>query len=298
MAETNEAFDVPQNWATLSSLSGYPAGTELVLQNIGLPGDLIDIAFSETEPGDTFNGVALDQVNQIYQLPPSQFEAWVRFRRLDKRENLNSLVGRLQVQEYTAITTYAASVPGSAITFDGVDGYRMRVSSEEAAVNSAFKGDVWTVSGEVLLSGTGVAALNFDVEEQLIHISTVANCQAEVEISIRNEQSLGASVGLLTPINRNLTSDKTISTTVEQVTNATPQGGLVDFATDHLGRSVITDAGYDFSIIIERRDQGTDETVKFAATFEIIPKPPSIPDLMTYNGEALTYNEEDLFYVA
>lgn len=297
MAETLTSSIVPKVWTKLASISIFNNGEEAILQNTGLQGDVIEIAFSDSQPLETLKGIQLDQLRSYYQIPASTLICWVRYTRLDKREDLHGRTGLLQVMPPITVTPYIQSFPSSALVTDGYGGYRLRVSNEEAIVNSAFNGNVFTVSGVVTLGGNESISLNFNVTERLLHVSSVANSQAEIELSVHNEASTGTILQTLFPFNRNLQSQNTTTVTVDVIQPATPQGALVDFGTDRLGRSVITGPSNDFAVIIARRDAGSSQQVKFAATFEILPDEPAQPEPVLFNGEQLTYNAEDLFYV-
>ena len=44
MPETNAAHQIPVTWVSLNDLSGIPIGTELMLQNVGVPGVTYEFA--------------------------------------------------------------------------------------------------------------------------------------------------------------------------------------------------------------------------------------------------------------
>ena len=56
----------------------------LTVQNVGLPGDVIDVVVSVAEPAATDRGYTLDQIKETYRIAPEAGESvFIRYRRLD-----------------------------------------------------------------------------------------------------------------------------------------------------------------------------------------------------------------------
>lgn len=129
MPETNNAYKIPVTWVSLNDLTGIPIGTELMLQNVGVPGDVIDFAFSGINPVEPFVGQAIDQIRSVCKVPKSDFEVWVRYRRLDLSAN-GTRLGLLSVQ-----------VSGSSIqhSIDTVT----TLAGVEGAANKTLLTDAW-----------------------------------------------------------------------------------------------------------------------------------------------------------
>lgn len=98
MGATVDALPIPQDWTDLNALSGIAAGTDFFLQNVGLPGDVIGVYFSETEPAADAKGWALDQVKEMYIVTGETLTTWVKFYRNDRNQATNSRTGFLQVE--------------------------------------------------------------------------------------------------------------------------------------------------------------------------------------------------------
>tara|TARA_R110002020_G_scaffold447544_1_gene659919 strand:+ start:50 stop:343 length:294 start_codon:yes stop_codon:yes gene_type:complete len=96
MADTEDSFDIPTAWTNLNTLSAIPVGTEILVQNRGKFGDVIDVAISATEPAVDFNGVALDQFG-FYGVDAGENDVWVRFIRLADQTPAKG-TAKLQVQ--------------------------------------------------------------------------------------------------------------------------------------------------------------------------------------------------------
>ena len=108
MAETRNAYEITTDWQSLSLLTGFSVGSELILQNVGMPGDIIEIAESELEPSLDFKGHNLDQLKSFYKLPAELGNIWVRFRRADKGDAHNRR-GLLQVNDVNDVAPYVVT---------------------------------------------------------------------------------------------------------------------------------------------------------------------------------------------
>ena len=96
---SNDAVQIPQTWVDLNTLSGFAKGSTLFVQNVGYPGDLIELYFSDLEPATSVKGWVLDQVNEYYVITGESETVWARFFKNDRDSNLYSRVGFLQVVE-------------------------------------------------------------------------------------------------------------------------------------------------------------------------------------------------------
>lgn len=97
MRETDNFIPIGQNWVNLNSLASISSGKSVYIQNIGIPGDLISIAISKTEPQEPFFGVALNQLNPMVFVEDPVFDVWVKFYRFDSLDNYPNIKSRIQV---------------------------------------------------------------------------------------------------------------------------------------------------------------------------------------------------------
>ena len=96
MADTLDAISIPSTWTDINTLSGIPAGTQLILQNVGSANDVIDLAISATEPAVGFEGVELFQ-NSFFGVDAGENTVWARYKRAD-RADVGTRLTKLQVQ--------------------------------------------------------------------------------------------------------------------------------------------------------------------------------------------------------
>ena len=95
---TGSSFKIGRDWIDLNSVSGIPVGTELKLQNKGLPQDIIQGISSEGIPGDDeINGVFMRQLTPFYRLTSGEGRLWVRLFRYDRQPE-RLMTAPLQVQ--------------------------------------------------------------------------------------------------------------------------------------------------------------------------------------------------------
>ena len=262
-----------------------------------ISGSGAEIAFSAAAPSDQSGGYLLDQIKQTYSIPAATVEAWVRYRRIDKTERLNRRVGYLHVQKAAQISPYAACVPSSGLV-QTTEGFLLKVSNQDAALTATFLGSLFTVSGISNIGGQESIAININPAEPIVLTSVVANSLSEVEIAVHTDPAIGDSAGSPSPFNRNLSSENTTGTIASVLSSPSFSGNLVDFSVGRLGRSVIADVGDEFAVEVGRRDNGGTESVKWALTFEVLPREQSLPQAVTYLGSPVTYQNEDLFYGA
>lgn len=82
---TGTAFDIGQDWVDINTMSGIPVGTELKLQNKGLPQDIIQGLTSIEKPSDDeTNGVYMKQISPFYRVTAGERRLWVRLYRYDR----------------------------------------------------------------------------------------------------------------------------------------------------------------------------------------------------------------------
>ncbi len=96
MADTLNAFSIPGTWINVNTLSGIPAGSQLILQNVGNANDVIDLAISATEPATGFEGIEIFQ-NRFFNVDAGENSLWAKYKRLD-RSDVGARVSKLQVQ--------------------------------------------------------------------------------------------------------------------------------------------------------------------------------------------------------
>lgn len=300
MASILNAFIVSQTWTSLSTLTGFADGTELILQNVGFPGDIIEVAIQADQPPQAFRGVRLDQIKSFYQISPNLDAVWVRYTRND--EYFPPLrTGLLQVFEPTVISPYFG-IPGSALADTGVGAQALRVSTYTAGELAALNGDVYTVSGAISVSGSGKFALNFNLTNTVVirRIRAVGSTADGIEFSLRNQNSTGTVIETKTPINVNQCSTNTSTVTADVIgSDAAPQGDLLEFGVR--GTNEPSGIGCKdglLSLLFERRDNGSVENVNWAVTFEVLPVNPGLapPPLQLESDTLLQANTEMSIY--
>ena len=96
MPDTLDAFDIPTTWTDVNTLTGIPAGTEIKLQNVGLFGDVIEVATSALMPSSDFCGISMKQY-LFYLVDAGEAAVWARFVRKAGQTPAKG-VTKLQVQ--------------------------------------------------------------------------------------------------------------------------------------------------------------------------------------------------------
>ena len=87
MSETVNDYAIGKDWINLNELTGHQVGIELVIQNVGYAGDIVEVAISDVEPIVGFRGVGLFQFKPLYRVTESLNPTWVRFVRYDRNVN-------------------------------------------------------------------------------------------------------------------------------------------------------------------------------------------------------------------
>lgn len=98
MAETKDQYRISQTWTNLNDLTSTAIGTDLILQNIGYPGDNISVAITSDQPSDDFRGILLNQINPMTLVSGYNRPVWVRYYRFDNVDKYPQRTGFLQVQ--------------------------------------------------------------------------------------------------------------------------------------------------------------------------------------------------------
>ena len=297
MAETTSSFDIPNAWISLSSLTGKEAGTELVLQNTGHPGDIIEVAISELEPSSNYRGLHLDQVKSFYHVSAGLPEVWVKYMRADKGTTYNRRCP-LQVTTPSTVGPYVKT----AATQEGPLGtYVVNTVTETAAVTAALDGNVYTISGLFTLSGTDTAAVNFNLTESVIlrRARVEGDGLASVEMVVYDQYATGAVDDTLSPVNVNPCSINTTTVTADLITNATANGNILDFGVGRIESPIaIGCEGSPLCVTVERRDNGGQEVVKWALSFEVLPEKPGqkpIPVILQPTTELTPTTEMSIY---
>lgn len=96
MADTLDAFPIPNSWTNLNTLSGISTGSEILLQNVGGANDIVELSIMTAQPSDDFKGIRLTQ-NQFFAISAGENNAWGRYIRLDRQNITRDTF--LQVQE-------------------------------------------------------------------------------------------------------------------------------------------------------------------------------------------------------
>ena len=96
MPDTLSSFSVGADWVDINTLSGIPAGTALILQNVGGYNDIIDLAISATEPALNFEGVEMSQ-GRFFEVSSGENTVWARYKRND-RADVGASTTKIQVQ--------------------------------------------------------------------------------------------------------------------------------------------------------------------------------------------------------
>lgn len=98
MADTIDALELGGSWTDLNALSAIPVGTEIYIQNVGGPNDVIELALSSSQPSSSFRGIRVEQNSPMYKVDSGENSVWGRYIRLD-RVDVGSRVTFVQIQE-------------------------------------------------------------------------------------------------------------------------------------------------------------------------------------------------------
>jgi hypothetical protein len=97
MADTANAYPIPGNLYTdLNALTSIVAGTEVLLQNVGGPNDIIEVATGAAQPAASFTGVRMEQ-HDFLRIDAGESTIWVKYLRLD-RADVGVRTTKIQVQ--------------------------------------------------------------------------------------------------------------------------------------------------------------------------------------------------------
>ena len=168
--------------------------------------------------------------------------------------------------------------PGLPLDGDGQGGSAIIATTETAAVIAALAGNVYTISGAVAIGGNGRAALNFDLTESVIlrRAKAEGSGTQNIEIVVFNQDSTGTFIETISPVNVNACSTNTTTVTADLLgSDAVPAGSVTEFGVNNIESPVaIGCEGGSMSVILDRRDAGSSETVLFALTFEVLAQRP------------------------
>ena len=78
MADTQSAISVGPDWTDLSALSGIAAGTEVLVQNIGDPQDLLVLWTGASQPAASERGSFVKQFEQ-WRIDSGEATVWGRY---------------------------------------------------------------------------------------------------------------------------------------------------------------------------------------------------------------------------
>ena len=97
MADTLDAFAVPNAWTDLNTLSGIPTTTAIIVQCVGSPADVVMLANSASMPASDFVGVHCYQGLQMQAVPAGENITWGKFVRTGNQTPVSTTL--LQIQE-------------------------------------------------------------------------------------------------------------------------------------------------------------------------------------------------------
>lgn len=138
---TNDAIKIGGTWTNLNTLAGVEVGSQLLIQNLGRAGDIIELAISDAQPSESFRGVSIRQIEKLYRITPAN-TVWVRYIRYDLNGTNQPEAARLclvSVQSGNEIQEVSA-VPSSLLTKND-ENMRLRVSSADLVAEIA-KGNI------------------------------------------------------------------------------------------------------------------------------------------------------------
>lgn len=162
MTDTLGSFEIPGTWTDLNDLTGIAAGTELIVQNIGIYGDVISCFVSEIAPIQSIRGVDFDQIKQLWRVSASVNQrVFVRVYRLD-RPDLGEHKGRLQVQAaFESLINIVDAIPPDIFTGAVPNARRLKVSTATRQELQIVRGTFFV--GNSIRLGVSVADVHFSI---------------------------------------------------------------------------------------------------------------------------------------
>lgn len=166
-------YEIGRDWVSISSLTGLAIGSELLLQNMGRPGSIIELILSDSEPLEADRGNGLQQLDDIYRVSGQKSDVWVRHIRYD----LNSTIlpkpqykCQLSIND-SGILNESNAIPIDLIIVDGSGGRRLKVDGN--IPKTAF-GEVQVASMTPVIQITAQYGLRAEVESVAIGGSAAA----------------------------------------------------------------------------------------------------------------------------
>lgn len=86
------------SWTDLNTLAGVPVGKEMLIQNVGVPADVIIAIESETEPTNEYDGVFMKQLYPMYKVETGSGRVWVKLYRYDLQDQSKNRTAAIRVQ--------------------------------------------------------------------------------------------------------------------------------------------------------------------------------------------------------
>lgn len=145
---TINALRISGSWTDLNFISGIAIGFELIIQNLGRAGDIVEIAISEIQPTESYRGIALEQIRKSYRVTPSA-RVWVRYIRYDLTQTIIPQPSRLcgiSVQVNSEIQD-SSDIPYGLITASN----RIKTSSESSLDTAAKDGLMFSFSHSITI---------------------------------------------------------------------------------------------------------------------------------------------------
>lgn len=267
-----DAYEITQDWTNLNTLTSLPVGTEFFLQNIGFPGDQIELVISATQPLETTNGYAIQHLQPNYRAFDVSLPVWVRYIREDRPVTpiYPQRTCRLLVQTGLTGAQDANGVPNDLFTESTPLKRRLKVSSATRVENQIARGIFF--AGKSKRAGIAVpstyythvvAGSRYFVVEDFLDLFNFVGITAgslEYELGVYIQGSVTSSFTVTpnapTPAGRAMVSDRIntfTETTIDQGVAATTTGDPdyiithIDYAVDSQGtQRYISESGTNF----------------------------------------------------
>lgn len=294
VSNTVNAFEIGKDWIAIDALLGGVQTNNLILQNCGRPGDIIELAILDTMPTDTFHGFRLDQIKALYNVPANAI-AWVRFVR-NEPHDIGLKTCKLQISEPLSLSSDSSAL---TIRENPVGGYIAAVSSERSYVVDALRGSVYTASGAFTITTGQIYAMVFTLPKSLIvrKLKALSSGSVDVDITAYNQAATGTPISPISFVNTNECVVNTTDITAQFIgPDAVVAGETLDWCVNDFKDPIIIGCeGLQMSIVFNTRDMAAGESVRWLLTFEQLEvKPGAFEPLLRLEADTLLLADTEM----
>ena len=265
MPETANSYRIGKDWINLNTETGLPVGTEFILQNTGIAGDIVEIAISALQPIAGFRGVGIFQFNPFYRVSDKAIPVWVRFIRYDRNDlDVGQKTVLLSVQTNPEIQD-TNSIPFDLYDSEVIDNRLIKVSASDGIISPAKKGLAYSLSAEFSVLDNTRLALNISPASDLTILSVFIDQDLVVEIY--DEFSTGAAGSIINPVNINMISIDESPTQAQLFSLATNAGRVISTGKQSVKPYIIAGVGSEPGIVVHNTT-GSTKDIRITVTYE------------------------------